>query len=113
VFIAFDTAHDHQNAYVFEVNASGVQNDYLQVGDTGTNNDYEAVWEVATLQTDQGWNAEFRIPLLRWEYVRGSTLFAVWNLARRRKTREKASTHRGVTFAVRSAPREPIPSRSN
>jgi hypothetical protein len=43
VFIAFDTAHDHQNAYVFEVNASGVQNDYLDVGDTGTNNDYEAV----------------------------------------------------------------------
>ena len=51
--------HDHQNAYAFEVNASGVQNDYLQVDDTRTNNDYEAVWEVATLHTATGWNAEF------------------------------------------------------
>ena len=64
VVIGFDTAHDHQNAYVFEVNASGVQNDYLQVDDTRTNNDYEAVWEVATLQTATGWNAEFGIPVL-------------------------------------------------
>ncbi|PYR80845.1 MAG: hypothetical protein DMF87_07565, partial [Acidobacteria bacterium] len=29
VYLGFDTAHDHQNAYIFEVNASGVQNDYL------------------------------------------------------------------------------------
>src|SRR5215471_16641253 len=68
VRIAFDTAHDHQNAYVFEVNASGVQNDYLQVSDTATNDDYEGVWEVATLQTVQGWNAEFRIPFSQMRF---------------------------------------------
>jgi hypothetical protein len=68
VFVAFDTTHDHQNAYVFEVNASGVQNDYLQVEDTRTNNDYEAVWEVAALRTGQGWNAEFRIPFSQMRF---------------------------------------------
>jgi hypothetical protein len=84
VFVAFDTAHDHQNAYVFEVNASGVQNDYLQVGDTGTNNDYEAVWEVATLQTGQGWNAEFRIPFSQMRFPSQSGIQTVWGLNIRR-----------------------------
>jgi Domain of unknown function (DUF5916)/Carbohydrate family 9 binding domain-like len=84
VFIAFDTAHDHQNAYVFEVNASGVQNDYLQVGDTGTNNDYEAVWEVATLRTGQGWNAEFRIPFSQMRFPSQPGNQTVWGFNIRR-----------------------------
>jgi hypothetical protein len=42
--------------------------------------------------------------VLRWEYVRGSTLFAVWNLRRPTKMPEKASTLRGATFGVRLAP---------
>ena len=84
VFIAFDTAHDHQNAYVFEVNASGVQNDYLDVGDTGTNNDYEAVWEVATLQTGQGWNAEFRIPFSQMRFPSQGDNQTVWGFNIRR-----------------------------
>jgi hypothetical protein len=83
VLIAFDTAHDHQNAYVFEVNASGVQNDYLDVGDTGTNNDYEAVWEVVTLQTGQGWNAEFRIPFSQMRFPSQDTQ-TVWGFNIRR-----------------------------
>ena len=84
VFIAFDTAHDHQNAYVFEVNASGVQNDYLQVGDTGTNNDYEAVWEVVTLQTGQGWNAEFMIPFSQMRFPSQPGNETVWGFNFRR-----------------------------
>jgi uncharacterized protein DUF5916 len=84
VFIAFDTAHDHQNAYVFEVNASGVQNDYLQVADTETNNDYEAVWEVATLQTGQGWNAEFRIPFSQMRFPSQPGNQTVWGFNIRR-----------------------------
>ena len=84
VFVAFDTVHDHQNAYVFEVNASGVQNDYLQVDDTRTNNDYEAVWEVATVQTDQGWNAEFRIPFSQMRFPAQAGDRTVWGFNLRR-----------------------------
>jgi hypothetical protein len=84
VFVALDTSHDHQNAYVFEVNASGVQNDYLQVEDTRTNNDYEAVWEVATLKTGQGWNAEFRIPFSQMRFPAQPGDQTVWGLNVRR-----------------------------
>jgi len=68
VSVEFDTAHDHENAYIFEVNASGVQNDYTMFGDTNTNLDYEAVWEVATARTPQGWNAEYRIPFSQMRF---------------------------------------------
>jgi hypothetical protein len=84
VIIGFDTAHDHQNAYAFEVNASGVQNDYLQVDDTRTNNDYEAVWEVATLHTATGWNAEFRIPFSQMRFPVQAGDRTVWGFQVRR-----------------------------
>ena len=84
VYISFDTAHDHLNAYVFEVNASGVQNDYLQVEDTQTNNDYEAVWEVAALRTGQGWSAEFRIPFSQMRFPAQDGGKTVWGFNVRR-----------------------------
>src|SRR5258705_8987669 len=85
VTIGFDTSHDHQNAYVFEVNASGVQNDFLMVEDTRFNGDYEAVWEVAAVQTAQGWNAEFRIPFSQMRFPAQAATPTVWgfNVARK------------------------------
>jgi hypothetical protein len=88
-YVAFDTAHDHQNAYVFQVNASGVQNDYLQVQDTRTNNDYEAVWEVVTARTAQGWNAEFRIPFSQMRFPAQSGDRTVWGFQVRRDVFER------------------------
>lgn len=85
VLIGFDTAHDHQNAYCFEVNASGVQNDYLQVDDTRTNNDYEAVWEVVALRTVTGWNAEFRIPFSQMRFPAQAVDRTVWGFNVRRE----------------------------
>jgi len=84
VYVGFDTAHDHQNAYVFEVNASGVQNDFLQVDDTQNNNDYEAVWEVVTARTAQGWNAEFRIPFSQMRFPAQAGDRTVWGFQVRR-----------------------------
>lgn len=84
VYLCFDAAHDHQNAYVFEVNASGVQNDFLQVEDTRTNNDYEAVWEVVTARTAQGWNAEFRIPFSQLRFPAQAGDRTVWGFQVRR-----------------------------
>ena len=84
VSLGFDTTHDHQSAYVFEVNASGVQNDFLQVNDTETNNDYEAVWEVAILRTAQGWNAEFRIPFSQMRFPEQPGDRTVWGFQVRR-----------------------------
>ncbi len=83
--IGFDTVHDHTNAYCFEANASGVQNDFLVVDDTRTNNDYEAVWEVGTLRSLQGWNAEFRIPFSQMRFPAASDTRTVWGFNVRRE----------------------------
>ena len=40
VMISFDPRHDHLNAYVFEVNVSGVQRDYTFFDDTRSTMDY-------------------------------------------------------------------------
>ena len=83
--IGFDTAHDHTNAYWFEANASGVQNDFLVVDDTQTNNDYEAVWEVGTFRSTEGWNAEFRIPFSQMRFPASSDARTVWGFNVRRE----------------------------
>ena len=83
--IGFDTAHDHLTAYCFEANASGVQHDFAVVDDTRTNNDYEAVWEVGTIRSMQGWNAEFRIPFSQMRFPLPSGDRTVWGFNVRRE----------------------------
>ena len=61
--IAFDSRHDHATAYAFYLNAAGVQSDGLMYDDTEYTQDWDAVWDGATSIDDQGWSAEFRIPL--------------------------------------------------
>jgi len=82
--ICFDTAHDHLTAYCFEANASGVQNDFTLVDDTRANNDYEAVWEVGTLRSMQGWSAEFRIPFSQMRFPLAPGDRTVWGFNVRR-----------------------------
>lgn len=60
--ITFDPRHDHLTAYTFDANPSGTQSDYMWFDDTRQSQDFDAVWEVATEITAEGWNAEFRIP---------------------------------------------------
>ncbi len=55
--IAIDPYANNQDAYVFEVFASGPQTD-LRFND----GNYNTVWESATKIHDKGWNAEFFIP---------------------------------------------------
>ena len=60
--LSLDARHDHQNAYVFETNPSGMQSDYTFYEDTRLSQDYDAVWEVRTAITPEGWTAEYAIP---------------------------------------------------
>lgn len=78
VRVVFDPRHDHQNAYVFELNPSGMQSDYLYYGDTQTSPDYDAVWDARTRISLDGWTAELAIPFsqLRFSVVAGHT--SVW-----------------------------------
>jgi hypothetical protein len=78
--IGFDPRHDHQTAYVFGVNPSGVQRDFSVFDDTERNNDYDAVWEVVTQVAPDGWTAEYRIPFSQMRFDIPDVDEVVWGL---------------------------------
>jgi hypothetical protein len=61
--IGIDSYHDHRTAFVFQLNAAGVQRDQIIFDDAGSDDTWDAVWTGDTAVTDRGWTAEFRIPL--------------------------------------------------
>lgn len=63
VAVGFDSRHDHHTAFVFELNAAGVQTDRQLFDDTSGTIDWDAVWDGAVSRDDRGWSAEFKIPL--------------------------------------------------
>lgn len=86
--IGLDPRHDHLTGYYFIVNPSGVQSDLTFFNDTREDNDYEAVWEVATAVTPEGWNAEFRIPFSQIRFAVPDGEETVWGLQVRRDVRQ-------------------------
>ena len=63
VQVFIDSAHDHQTAYAFGVNAGGVQFDTLLFADNNSSTTWDALWDVAVQPRPDGWSAEFSIPL--------------------------------------------------
>ncbi len=61
-YVAIDSYHDHQTAYMFLVYASGTQQDIYYYNDGWSDAGWDAVWESATEKTANGWIAEFKIP---------------------------------------------------
>jgi hypothetical protein len=96
IAFGFDPRHDHLNAYMFRVNASGVQADQTYFDDTSSNSDYDSVWEVATQVTARGWDAELRIPFsqMRFNVPPGDRI--VWGLQVRREIAVRAEVDRWV-----------------
>ena len=61
VEILLDTFRDQRSAFYFATNPSGALVDGL-VANGQLNADWDAIWDVRTRRTDQGWTAEFAIP---------------------------------------------------
>ncbi len=61
--VAIDSLHDRRNAYLFEVNAAGVQRDQMIFADSAFDSSWDGVWESAVAVDDGGWSVELRIPL--------------------------------------------------
>jgi hypothetical protein len=82
--ITFDPRHDHLTAYTFDSNPDGVQGDMTWYDDTRSSTDYDAVWEVRTQKTVEGWTAEFRIPFsqLRFTITPGEPVVWGFNIRR-------------------------------
>jgi len=60
--IGVDSYHDRRTAFVFGVNAAGVQRDMIMFDDTQEDSSWNAVWESGVHVDDHGCTAEFRIP---------------------------------------------------
>ncbi|MGM0622109.1 MAG: DUF5916 domain-containing protein, partial [Bacteroidota bacterium] len=79
VGIAFDTYHDRRTAFLFAVSAVGVKADWVMSND-GENEDFswDPIWWVNTSTTENGWNAEMRIPLTQLRFREGEE--QIWGL---------------------------------
>jgi len=62
--VLLDSYHDHETAYRFWTNPSGVKGDAIVTGNSTGRGDssWDPVWELATEVTDSGWVVEMRIP---------------------------------------------------
>jgi hypothetical protein len=81
--LQIDSYHDHQTAYRFAVNPSGVKQDGVVLTQTGGggggfggggDDSWDPVWEVETRVTEQGWSAEMRIPFSQLRFSPAATL---------------------------------------
>lgn len=102
--IILDTYHDRQNGFVFGTNPAGIEYDAQvtnegegggpgpggnrnQVGaGGGFNLNWDAPWRVATKTSDEGWAAEFEIPLRTLRY---GDKPQTWGMNFRRNIRRK------------------------
>ena len=92
VGVGFDPRHDHQTGYVFNTNASGVQQDLFFYDDESVDRDFNAVWEVRTAITREGWVAEFRIPFSQMRFSASPEVGQVWGFGVRRTIRRRGET---------------------
>ncbi|WP_207492769.1 DUF5916 domain-containing protein [Aridibaculum aurantiacum] len=67
--ISFDTYNDKQNAFQFIVTAANVQSD-IRISPTGSDYQWDAVWESKTSITEDGWMVEMKIPYMALRFSR-------------------------------------------
>jgi hypothetical protein len=72
VAILVDSFNDKRTAYEFGVNAAGVKYDRYWYNDTNSDQGWDAVWDVATMRTPEGWQAEFRIAFSQLRFRGGA-----------------------------------------
>ncbi|MBT3384066.1 MAG: carbohydrate binding family 9 domain-containing protein [Prolixibacteraceae bacterium] len=72
VGIMLDTYRDKRTGFNFIVSAAGIKSDFIMSND-GANEDltWDPIWWVKTTKTNEGWNAEMRIPLTQLRFEEG------------------------------------------
>ena len=80
--IVLDTYRDQRNAFYFATNPAGALVDGLLFANGQSNMNWDAIWEVRTRSTDQGWSAEIAIPFKSLGFPSGGMVWG-FNFARR------------------------------
>jgi hypothetical protein len=91
--VLVDSYHDHQTAFVFSSNVSGVQSDGVLSQD-GTIYDitWDAVWNVKTQVYMDGWSLEFKIPYNALRFAEQEDGLYEWGINFRRYISRKHET---------------------
>ena len=75
ISIVLDTYRDQRNAFYFSTNPVGALVDGLVFSNGQSNNEWDAIWNVRTRRTEQGWSAEFAIPFKSLSFPSGRTVW--------------------------------------
>lgn len=62
--LVVDTFYDRRSGVLFQTNALGALSDQQVSDERNFNSDWNTVWDVKAARTEQGWSAEFVIPLI-------------------------------------------------
>jgi hypothetical protein len=96
VEILLDTFRDQRSAFYFATNPSGALVDGL-VANGQLNADWDAIWDVRTRRTDQGWTAEFAIPFKSLSFPSARSVWG-FNVARHVYRRLEEDRWSGATL---------------
>jgi len=76
--IDLDSRHDHQTAFSFAVNASGVLYDAMVYNDADIDDDWNAIWQAEIQIDEEGWTIEMEIPFSNLSFYEGEEY--IWGL---------------------------------
>ena len=79
--ILLDTFRDQRSAFYFATNPSGALVDGLAFANGELNTDWDAIWQVRTSRTAEGWVAEFAIPFKSLSFPSGEDVWG-FNVSR-------------------------------
>lgn len=79
--ILLDTFKNQRNAFYFATNPAGALVDGLAFGSQDLNTDWNAIWDLRTTRTDDGWIAEIAIPFKSLNFPTNSETWG-FNLSR-------------------------------
>ena len=99
--VVFDTHYDRRTGYFFQTNALGAVRDALATEGQIPNNDWNAVWDVASRRFEQGWTTELAIPFKSLRYQEGRE--QIWGVNLRRIAWFKNETTHLVPIPASSA----------
>ena len=96
----FDTLYDRRTGILFEVNALGGRMDGQTANDSGTNFDWNPIWDVETGRFDGGWTVEAALPFKSLRYRPGRAQLWGFNVRRRNRWKNELSYLTPISAAV-------------